>query len=81
MLIRKGDRVAHPGGLIEVFVLIRAQQDPIAIQGGKGGIGVAEHLRVVGLLEPLVAPDVQLRPLLFPLIAIEDAQRHGDAEA
>ena len=71
MLIRKRNRFANPGGLVEVFGLVGPQQDPAAIQGGEGGIGVAEHLRFGRFLEPFVAPDVELCARLLPLVAVE----------
>ena len=44
-------------------------------------IDVVEDLRLGGVPQPLVAADIDLGPRLFALIAVEDAQRNGDAGA
>ena len=73
--------MSHPDGHLQVFGLVRPQQNQIAFERGEAGIYVAEYLRFGGVAQSLIAPDIDLRAQLFSLVAVEDAQRDADTDA
>ena len=68
-------------GLLQVFRLVRPQQNQRAVQRGVARVDVAEHQCFGGVAQSLIACDVELRAQLLSLVAVENAQRDADTGA
>src|SRR5580704_5293869 len=81
MLVGIRNRVAHARRLIAILVSVWLEQCDIASHLFISGIHIAENLRPCGIGQLLAAIDIDQRPLLLALIAVEDPQGYVEAEA
>src|SRR5271165_444148 len=81
MLVRKRNRIAYPRRLIAILVSVWLEQCNIALHLFISGIDIAENLRPGGIGQLLTAVNIDQRPFLLSLVAIEDPQRYVEAEA
>ena len=80
MLVGVRDRVPHSRRLLEILRLVRLQQRDIAEHLRIRRVHIAEHRRLRRVITLLAALNVNLRPLLFALVAVEYSQRDLDAD-
>src|SRR6266704_4003466 len=81
VFVGKGNGVTNARGHLQVPLLVRLEENQVALHTGVRGIHVAIDLRACGLCEFVAAVDVQPGAQFFALIAIEDAQRNADTGA
>src|SRR5215472_7603365 len=81
MFVGKGHGVTNARGHLQVLVLVRLEENYVALHAGVRGIHVAEDLRARGLGQLFGAVDIQPRAQLLALVTVENAERVTDAGA
>ena len=81
MEVGVGNRVPHARRLISIFLFVWPEQRDITSHLFIGRIDIAENLRPRGISQLLAAIDIDQRPLLLALVAVEDPQGYVEAEA
>src|ERR1700730_246943 len=81
MLIGEGNRVPDSRCLIDILLFVWLEQLDVAAHLLIRRVDIAEDPSPGGFRQLAAAVDVDQRPLLLALIAVEDPQRYVEAEA